>query len=109
MLIELMKEQPFPDNKHLASQILISRAYGQLGAIQLVTGMFAYFVVMAENGFWPEKLVGIGNEWDNAHAVVDVLDNYGQERVGLKRFLFSIIKENYVLQSLSFPNLIKIF
>eukprot|EP00088_Acartia_fossae_P063474 TRINITY_DN7739_c0_g1_i2.p1 TRINITY_DN7739_c0_g1~~TRINITY_DN7739_c0_g1_i2.p1 ORF type:complete len:701 (+),score=92.52 TRINITY_DN7739_c0_g1_i2:174-2276(+) len=88
---ELMKPQQFSDNKCLASETLISRAYGQLGIIQLVTGMFAYFVVMAENGFWPGKLIGIRSEWDNDHqAVVDIEDSYGQEWTYQQRKLLEI-------------------
>ena len=35
---------------------------------------------MAENGFWPSRLVGIRKAWDAA-AVNDLEDSYGQEWV----------------------------
>ena len=35
---------------------------------------------MAENGFWPSRLVGIRKAWDAA-AINDLADSYGQEWV----------------------------
>nr|CAD7260090.1 unnamed protein product [Timema shepardi] len=57
---------------------LISMAYGQIGMIQAAAGFFVYFVIMAENGFLPTKLLGIRKQWDSK-AVNDVTDSYGQE------------------------------
>lgn len=37
-----------------------------------------YFVILAENGFWPSKLFGIRKAWDS-QAVNDLTDSYGQE------------------------------
>jgi len=42
------------------------------------SGFFTYFVIMAENGFWPDRLVGIRNEW-NSLAINDLADSYYQE------------------------------
>ena len=53
-------------------------AYGQIGMIQASAGFFVYFVIMAENGFWPSKLLGLRRPWDS-HAVNDLEDSYGQE------------------------------
>ncbi len=39
-----------------------------------------YFVIMAENGFWPSRLLGIRREWDSK-GVNDLQDSYGQEWV----------------------------
>ncbi|CAG2059027.1 unnamed protein product [Timema podura] len=55
-------------------------AYGQIGMIQAAAGFFVYFVIMAENGFLPTKLLGIRKQWDSK-AVNDVTDSYGQEWV----------------------------
>ena len=55
-------------------------AYGQIGMIQASAGFFVYFVIMAENGFRPEKLFGIRKNWDS-RAVNDLQDSYGQEWV----------------------------
>merc|ERR1712154_150519 len=56
----------------------ISMAYGQIGMIQASAGFFVYFVILAENGFWPGKLFGIRRSWDSP-AVNDLEDSYGQE------------------------------
>lgn len=55
-------------------------AYGQIGMIQAAAGFFVYFVIMAENGFLPQKLFGIRKMWDSK-AVNDLTDSYGQEWV----------------------------
>merc|ERR1711962_754875 len=56
----------------------ISMAYGQIGMIQASAGFFVYFVILAENGFWPGKLLGLRRAWDSM-AVNDLEDSYGQE------------------------------
>merc|ERR1712029_753130 len=67
---------PFTDR--LVNERLISMAYGQIGMIQASAGFFVYFVIMAENGFWPQKLLGLRQKWD-AQSVNDLEDSYGQE------------------------------
>ena len=67
-------------NLQIAVYRLISMAYGQIGMIQAAAGFFAYFVIMAENGFLPMKLFGIRKMWDSK-AVNDLTDSYGQEWV----------------------------
>eukprot|EP00117_Sycon_ciliatum_P003428 scpid20747/ scgid8225/ Sodium/potassium-transporting ATPase subunit alpha-1; Na(+)/K(+) ATPase alpha-1 subunit len=62
----------------LVNQRLISLAYGQIGMIQAAAGFFTYFVVMAENGFLPGKLVGLRADWDNRDNLM-VEDSYGQQ------------------------------
>lgn len=39
---------------------------------------------MAENGFWPSRLIGIRKAWDAA-AINDLEDSYGQEWVQRRR------------------------
>ena len=39
-----------------------------------------YFVIMAENGFKPDRLFGLRKNWDS-RAVNDLQDSYGQEWV----------------------------
>merc|ERR1712212_1457626 len=56
----------------------ISLAYGQIGMIQALAGFYAYFVIMAENGFLPPKLFGLRERWDSK-AFNDLEDHYGQE------------------------------
>jgi len=60
---------------------LISFSYGMIGMIQASAGFFTYFVIMADNGFWPQDLFGIRDQWDTK-AVNDLKDSYGQQWVG---------------------------
>ena len=53
-------------------------AYGQIGMIQALAGFYAYFVIMAENGFLPPKLFGLRESWDSK-AINDLEDHYHQE------------------------------
>ena len=55
-------------------------AYGQIGMIQASAGFFVYFVIMGENGFWANRLLGLREQWDSL-AINDVKDSYGQEWV----------------------------
>ena len=48
--------------------------------IQALAGFFTYFVILAENGFLPNKLVGIRIRWDD-REVNDVEDSFGQQWV----------------------------
>lgn len=50
------------------------------GMIQALGGFFAYFVIMAENGFLPSLLVGIRLNWDD-RSNNDLEDSYGQQWV----------------------------
>merc|ERR1719420_2651160 len=76
---DIMKRQPRnPFTDKLVNERLISMAYGQIGMIQASAGFFVYFVIMAENGFWPSKLLGLRRAWDS-QAVNDLEDSYGQE------------------------------
>jgi sodium/potassium-transporting ATPase subunit alpha len=76
---DIMKRQPRnPFTDKLVNDRLISMAYGQIGMIQASAGFFVYFVIMADNGFWPGRLFGLRRSWDS-EAVNDVVDSYGQE------------------------------
>jgi len=76
---DIMKRMPRnPKHDNLVNDRLISMAYGQIGMIQASAGFFVYFVIMAENGFWPSRLLGIREEWDSK-AINDLQDSYGQE------------------------------
>ena len=48
-----------------------------MGLIQAAAGFFTYFVIMAENGFWPSRLLGIRIYWDSK-AINDLKDSYDQ-------------------------------
>uniref|UniRef100_A0A7N6B021 Sodium/potassium-transporting ATPase subunit alpha n=1 Tax=Anabas testudineus TaxID=64144 RepID=A0A7N6B021_ANATE len=76
---DIMKRQPRnPFRDKLVNERLISIAYGQIGMIQALGGFFSYFVILAENGFLPSRLVGIRLSWDN-RGVNDLEDSYGQQ------------------------------
>uniref|UniRef100_H2LRY7 Sodium/potassium-transporting ATPase subunit alpha n=1 Tax=Oryzias latipes TaxID=8090 RepID=H2LRY7_ORYLA len=76
---DIMKRQPRnPLRDKLVNERLISIAYGQIGMIQALGGFFAYFVIMAENGFLPSLLVGIRLNWDD-RSNNDLEDSYGQQ------------------------------
>uniref|UniRef100_A0A8C6SN95 Sodium/potassium-transporting ATPase subunit alpha n=1 Tax=Neogobius melanostomus TaxID=47308 RepID=A0A8C6SN95_9GOBI len=76
---DIMKRQPRnPARDKLVNERLISIAYGQIGMIQALGGFFAYFVILAENGFLPSKLVGIRLNWDD-RSLNDLEDSYGQQ------------------------------
>jgi len=76
---DIMKRPPRnPFTDKLVNERLISMAYGQIGMIQASAGFFVYFVILAENGFWPSRLFGLRKAWDSI-AVNDLEDSYGQE------------------------------
>ncbi|XP_058504156.1 sodium/potassium-transporting ATPase subunit alpha-3b isoform X2 [Solea solea] len=76
---DIMKRQPRnPFRDKLVNERLISIAYGQIGMIQALGGFFAYFVILAENGFLPSGLIGIRLNWDD-RSLNDLEDSYGQQ------------------------------
>lgn len=76
---DIMKRQPRnPFTDKLVNERLISMAYGQIGMIQASAGFFVYFVILAENGFFPSRLLGLRKSWDSS-AINDLEDSYGQE------------------------------
>ncbi|MBN3288730.1 AT1A1 ATPase, partial [Polyodon spathula] len=76
---DIMKRQPRnPKTDKLVNERLISMAYGQIGMIQALGGFFAYFVILAENGFLPMRLLGIRIDWDDKN-LNDLEDSYGQQ------------------------------
>jgi len=78
---DIMKRKPRDSKRDkLVNDRLISMAYGQIGFIQASAGFFTYFIIMAENGFNPSRLIGIRKSWDS-RTVNDLMDSYGQEWV----------------------------
>ncbi|KAL2080995.1 hypothetical protein ACEWY4_022848 [Coilia grayii] len=76
---DIMKRQPRnPKTDKLVNERLISIAYGQIGMIQALAGFFTYFVILAENGFLPMRLLGIRVHWDDKFDN-DLEDSYGQQ------------------------------
>ncbi|CAF4579847.1 unnamed protein product, partial [Didymodactylos carnosus] len=76
---DIMKRRPRdPQRDRLVNERLISMTYGQIGMIQASAGFFTYLVIMAENGFWPSRLLGLRKSWESKN-VNDLEDSYGQE------------------------------
>ncbi|CAG2055170.1 unnamed protein product [Timema podura] len=76
---DIMKRRPrCPYTDKLVNGKLIFLAYGHLGIIQTAGGFFNYFVIMAENGFLPMRLLRLREEWDSL-VVNDLRDSYGQQ------------------------------
>ncbi|CAG0893924.1 unnamed protein product [Cyprideis torosa] len=76
---DIMKRRPRdPIHDKLVNERMISGSYGQVGMIEAAAAFFTYFVIMAENGFRPSKLLGIRRYWDSK-AINDLEDSYGQE------------------------------
>merc|ERR1711994_488618 len=49
----------------LVTAKLVCFSYLQVGVMQAAAGFFSYFVIMAENGFWPSHLLGLRRAWDS--------------------------------------------
>ncbi|KAJ8013036.1 hypothetical protein DPEC_G00049140 [Dallia pectoralis] len=76
---DIMKRQPRnAKTDKLVNERLISMAYGQIGMMQALGGFFSYFVILAENGFYPLDLLGIRMNWENKY-LNDMEDSYGQQ------------------------------
>jgi len=81
-------------------------AYGQIGMIQASAGFFTYLVIMADNGFWPSRLLGIRKSWDSK-TVNDLEDSYGQEWVRIL-FFSRISVQSMGMNSILFRHIINV-
>ena len=72
----------------LIDSSLLSFAWLQIGAVQAAAGLFAYFVLMAQNGFWMSDLFFLRQQWDSM-AINDLKDSVGQEWVSCTQMRFS--------------------
>lgn len=61
--------------------------FGQIGMMQALAGFFSYIVIMSENGFLPQRLLGIRLKWDSRN-INDLEDSYGQDWVRFTQTLF---------------------
>jgi sodium/potassium-transporting ATPase subunit alpha len=48
--------------------------------IEFFAGLFTYLVILGQNGFYLQDLIGIQAQWDSP-VVGDLVDSYGQEWV----------------------------
>lgn len=74
---DIMSIPPRKPTDHLVTRVLIYMAYFQIGLIQFYAGMYAYFVVFAQDGFYPSSLMFIRNDWEKSAATVK--DTLGRE------------------------------
>jgi len=74
----MMRKPRNPQRDKLVNDRLISLSYGQIGMMQALAGFYAYFVIMAENGFMPNMLIGIRKRWDNK-SINNLQDAWGNE------------------------------
>jgi len=76
---DIMKRMPRDHvNDPLVSRRMLSVVFGQTGLIQIVGAFYTYFVIMAESGFWPQRLLGLRDIW-GVRGLNDIEDAYGQE------------------------------
>lgn len=76
---DIMRRPPRnPYTDKLVGEQLLSHGYGQKGIMVTAAGFFVYFVIMAENGFNPTKLIGLRKYWDSP-SINDLEDSYNQE------------------------------
>lgn len=66
------------DEDPLVNSRTLSMSYLQIGIIQACAGFYAYFVLYATYGFFPNRLFGIREQWDDKE-MHNVEDSYGQE------------------------------
>lgn len=75
---DILKRPPRKKTEKMVTSQMVTLCYGQVAMIEASGAFFAYMVVMAENGFWPSRLVGLREAWEST-SVNDLLDSYGQE------------------------------
>lgn len=67
---DIMLIPPRKPNDRLVNRILIFMAYFQVGLIQFFAGIYAYFVVFAQDGFFPSSLLFIRKDWEEKNNVI---------------------------------------
>lgn len=93
----MLRKPRNPLTDRLVNGRLIFLAYGMIGMIQAAAGFFAYFVIMEEHGWKPERLLGIRQQWDNKE-INDLEDSYGQQwSYGQRKVLESVCQTAYFL------------
>jgi sodium/potassium-transporting ATPase subunit alpha len=76
---EAMKKGPRnPRTEGLLDEKMIFLSCGQIGLVEAAAGFLTYFVIMAENGFWPSRLLNLRTQWES-RAINDLRDSYDQE------------------------------
>jgi len=75
---DILKRPPRKKTDKMVTSQMVTLCYGQFAMIEASGAFFAYLVVMAENGFWPSRLLGLRRGWESS-SVNDLRDSYGQE------------------------------
>ncbi|XP_053624324.1 sodium/potassium-transporting ATPase subunit alpha-like [Plodia interpunctella] len=74
---DIMSHPPRKPTDRLVNRVLLFMAYFQVGLVQFFGSMFAYFVVMAEKGFFPSTLMHIRDKWEDKN--VNIRDTLGRD------------------------------
>ncbi|XP_013189215.1 sodium/potassium-transporting ATPase subunit alpha-like [Amyelois transitella] len=86
--MDIMSVPPRNPSDRLVNRVLLFMAYFQVGLIQFFGSMFAYFIVMAEDGFFPSDLFFIRKSWENkTETISDTLGRpwFYEERKKLEK------------------------
>ncbi|KAF1758195.1 hypothetical protein GCK72_014653 [Caenorhabditis remanei] len=76
---DIMQRAPRnPIYDKLVNKRLVMFSYMQIGAIQACAGFTTYFVLMMSNGWFPQDLINLSEQWDNKY-IDDLEDSYGQQ------------------------------
>ncbi|CAF3662755.1 unnamed protein product [Rotaria socialis] len=75
---DILKRPPRKKTDKMVTSQMVTLCYGQVAMLEASGAFFAYTVVMAENGFWPSRLIGLREAWESK-SVNDLRDSYGQE------------------------------
>ncbi|XP_045526223.1 sodium/potassium-transporting ATPase subunit alpha-like [Pieris brassicae] len=67
---DIMSLPPRKPTDHLVNRVLIFMAYFQVGMIQFFAGMYAYFIVFAQSGFFPSSILFVRQDWESPNALV---------------------------------------
>ena len=83
---DIMKRPPRdPKKDRIINGRMLAQAYGQIGWIQCMAGFMCYFVVFAENGWWPGDIfspsITSGSGIWESKVDMDMQDSFGQEWV----------------------------
>ena len=76
---DIMRRPPRDARRdRLVNSRLIFLSYGVVGVMQASAGFFLYFTIMVEHGWYPARLAGTRNSWDDMSSG-SLQDSYGQE------------------------------
>lgn len=67
---DIMSIPPRNPTDHLVDRVLLFMAYFQVGLIQFFAGMFSYFIVFAQDGFFPSTLMFTRSLWESSSTVM---------------------------------------